>query len=146
MKGQPMKITAKFLAEHDACPEQVALFRKTFPRDGSVTMKNLLKAVEAGLSIDWLDQFIPPERSKLYDETIAAARKLYAAAIAPANKLYNEAIAPANKLYNETIAPALSRALDKEGEDDHPDDRGCRDRHGRLSGTSARQGTGRGTA
>lgn len=49
-----MKITSKFLTERNACSEQVALFRKTFPRGAIINEANLLKANLAGLSLYWL--------------------------------------------------------------------------------------------
>lgn len=49
-----MKITKDFLTNRGACSEQVALFRKTFPRGATINDANLLKANMAGLSLYWL--------------------------------------------------------------------------------------------
>lgn len=47
-------ITAAMLGRRGACPEQVALFRKTFgPDKVLVTAENLRKAAYAGLEISW---------------------------------------------------------------------------------------------
>ena len=54
----------------------------------------------AGLSISWLERFIP-----------APARKAYRKATAPAEKAYDEATTQARKVYQEAIAAALAKAL-----------------------------------
>jgi hypothetical protein len=55
-----MKITAKFLTDNEACSEQVALFRKTFPKGAFINEANLLRANIAGLSLYWLIRHLRP--------------------------------------------------------------------------------------
>jgi len=49
-----MKITAAMLEKHDACEEQVKIFRKEWPNGATVNKNNALRAVELELSIDWV--------------------------------------------------------------------------------------------
>ena len=112
-----MRITDSLLKREGACPDQRKLFRKLYPRGANTTVASLRRAAEAGLSITWLERFIPaPARKayyeatapaqKAYDEAMTAAQKAYYEATAPAWKVYYEAIVPAQKAYDEAIAPA----------------------------------------
>ena len=90
-----MKITKELLITHDACEEQVELFEATFPKGGTTSKANLIKAARAGLYINWLERFVPAPARKVYYEAVAAARKVYRDAAAPAWKVYDEAVVPA---------------------------------------------------
>ena len=128
-------ITAYTLAAAGACAEQVALVREHFG-DGPIrcTARTLTKAARLGLSVSWLERYIPAENWRAYYEATATARKAYDEAAASAEKAYLKATAPAwtaylkataparataylksaataRKAYNEAIAPALARAL-----------------------------------
>lgn len=61
-----MRVTVKDLEARKACTEEVVLFRETFPRGAKVTEANLLKAVDAGLDLEWwAAKFLPaPLRAK----------------------------------------------------------------------------------
>ena len=56
-----MKITAKLLLSARACPEQVKLFRQTFPLAGAEpTQDNLALARSVGLDFNWCTRLLPP--------------------------------------------------------------------------------------
>lgn len=92
-----LRITARLLASKGACPDQVKLFRRTFPKGADVTVKNALKAVSAGLDLNWA----------ACNLLSAPAWKAYLKATAPAWKAYKEATAPALEAYEEATATAL---------------------------------------
>ena len=96
-----MKITTEYLEAHNACPEQVELFDKTFPEGTSITRKACLAAGKAGLNLDWLAGRLFDEQTyDAYTEAAASAFKAYAKARASADKAYREACAvPFYKAY-----------------------------------------------
>ena len=65
-----------------ACREQRAIFRKEWPKGVDVTLENVRRAQEIGLSLEWGKRWFTPEARKAYDEAIAPARKAYHEAIA----------------------------------------------------------------
>src|SRR5271157_897748 len=101
-----MKITVSLLERLRACDSQVELFEKVFPKGCAITERNTLKALQKGLSVDWLLQFVPYEYKKAYQEATASALKAYQEAKATAGKAYQEATAPAGKAYQEAKATA----------------------------------------
>jgi hypothetical protein len=48
-----MKITVAMLRKVHACPEGIALFRKTFGERVIVSMRNCASAQDAGLDLEW---------------------------------------------------------------------------------------------
>ena len=76
-----------------ACREQRAIFRKEWPKGVDVTLENVRRAQEIGLSLEWGRGWFTPEAAKAYDEATAPAGKAFVEAIAPARKAYHEAIA-----------------------------------------------------
>ena len=48
-----MKITVKMLNDLGACGNQVHLFIETFGYEANVDQKNILKAIRAGLQVNW---------------------------------------------------------------------------------------------
>ncbi len=91
-----------------ACREQRDIFRKEWPEGADVTLENVRRAQELGLSLDWGEQWFTVPAKKAYREATAPARKAYLEAIdeaiAPARKVYNEAIATAWKVYDESTS------------------------------------------
>ena len=59
-----MIITAKLLTQHGACPDQVAIVAREWPKGAEVTEAALLRAVELGLDIAWLARMIPAPRRR----------------------------------------------------------------------------------
>lgn len=47
-------ITTKWLEEHDACKEEIAVFRKEWGKSAPLTRKNLLRAMQLELNLEWL--------------------------------------------------------------------------------------------
>ena len=102
------KITVALLQEHCACSEQVAVFKKLWPKGVVPSLKAIRKASEAGLDLRWAAMhLLSPEARKAYNEAVAPAQKAYDEADAPAWKAYNEACASARKAYGEADASAL---------------------------------------
>ena len=67
-----MRITPKLLEDHDACSDQVELFRRWLG-DRSyclLTARNVKLAAQAGLDVEWLFENVDMEPS---DDTLAAA-------------------------------------------------------------------------
>ena len=89
-----------------ACKEQRAIFRKEWPKGVEVTLENVRRAQEIGLSLEWGRGWFTPEAGKAFDEAIAPAGKAFDEAIAPAAKTYHEAIATARKAYDKAAATA----------------------------------------
>jgi len=46
-------ITADYLRQHQACPDQLKLFESTFPNGSKLTIKDYRKAEKAGLDSGW---------------------------------------------------------------------------------------------
>jgi hypothetical protein len=53
-RGKPMKITKQVLKQYVACPRELKLFNKVFPLGVAVSRRNMEKAVNAGLDVEWL--------------------------------------------------------------------------------------------
>ena len=49
-----MRITHDMLVELEACPRDLAIFDREWPKGAGITRKNCLRAAELGLGITWL--------------------------------------------------------------------------------------------
>ena len=79
------RITVQMLKEHKACEDQVKTFGQLFPHGAAVTLRNVLRAVAAGLDIDWAAQhLLSPTAWETYEAARAPAWKTYEAARASA--------------------------------------------------------------
>ena len=72
-----MKITKCMLQAKGACPNQVAVFAKEWPRGATVTLKNCERAAKLGLNVHWVSKNLLPK--KLDDAYGAQQKPLYAA-------------------------------------------------------------------
>ncbi len=122
-------LTAAWLRQHDACPEQVAAFRRLFGEAAEVCQETLDMAVTAGLSVAWLGWRVltAPARAEHarvtapawaeharaaeaawaeYARVAAPAWAEYARVIAPAWAEYDRVAAPARAEYDRVTAPA----------------------------------------
>ncbi len=84
------EITCEWLEEHEACEDHVEKFAATFGDRAELTRANAVRAVRAGLDIDWL-------ATRLLD--------------APARRAYEEATTLAWRAYEEATTLALCDAL-----------------------------------
>lgn len=89
-------VTTDTLRKYRACPEQVKLFKLTFPDGAQLTLENLQAAAKAGLDVDWFAMLIL--RGK--------ARDAYYQATAPAREAYEQAEALAEEAYQQAKAQA----------------------------------------
>src|SRR4030065_156248 len=76
------KITIELLEKYKACATQREIFRATFPDGAALTEENVRIAVDAGLSVAWISQFIHAShrvefemRCKTLDDAYYAKRK-----------------------------------------------------------------------
>src|SRR4249919_2681223 len=100
-KGTPRTITVADLVKAYACSDQVRLFEATFPKGVRVTLRNLNRAVKAGLNVAWTVKLLTPEQWTEYNKATATARAEYYKAIAPALAEYRKARASAWAEYNK---------------------------------------------
>lgn len=54
----PERVTSKFLEELDACEEDMEVFKKLWPNGCKLSERNLLRAAEKGLDINWFSETI----------------------------------------------------------------------------------------
>ena len=67
-----MKITKRMLQAKGACPNQVAVFAKEWPRGATATLKNCERAAKLGLNVHWVSKNLLP---KNLDDAYVAQRK-----------------------------------------------------------------------
>lgn len=69
-KRKTFCVTARWLLETGACASSVAIFKEIFPRGGPITIANLRKAYDNGLSISMLLDFLltPRQRNHAIDK------------------------------------------------------------------------------
>jgi hypothetical protein len=104
------------LWRYAACRKQRKLFRRLYPHGANTTEAGLRRAVKAGLSIEWLEQFIPPAADKAYYRARISAGIAYDRAIArawqgQADSVSRKICAEARDAFYERVAPALAKAL-----------------------------------
>ena len=99
-----MRITSAWLKARHACPEQIEVFSREWPKGVVVSLKVLKRAVELCLDLDWFAKRVLK----------APAEKAYQEATASAEKAYQEAGASALKAYREARASDLWKALKKQ--------------------------------
>lgn len=74
MLRRGMLITAEMLDDKWACAEQVEIFEEEWPDGAKLTKKNLLRAAELELGVDWfLCKFLPRGLSNKYEKQIESA-------------------------------------------------------------------------
>lgn len=71
-----------------------------------VTIQNVRRAQELGLTLAWGEHWFTADARKVYDEAIAQGWKAYKETSAPAWKAYLEAISPARAACRDAIAQA----------------------------------------
>src|SRR4249920_3591561 len=94
-KGTPRTITVADLVKAYACSDQVRLFEATFPKGVRVTLRNLNRAVKAGLNVAWAVTLLTPERRAEYDKAADSAWAEYKKATDSAWAEYEKARATA---------------------------------------------------
>jgi hypothetical protein len=63
------RITAALLVKHNACHDQVELFRRVFPSGCAVNLRTVTRAMAAGLNVRWAAvNLISVPTWKAYDE------------------------------------------------------------------------------
>ncbi len=101
------EITVEWLEEHEACEDHAEKFVATFGDRAELTRANVVRAVRAGLDIDWLaPRLLDAPALRAYEEVRVTAWRAYKKATAPAWRAYKEAMAPALRAYEQVAAPA----------------------------------------
>jgi len=99
-------ITVSDLEDAQACSGQVRLFERTFPKGVRVTLRNLNRAVKAGLNVAWAVNLLTPEQQAEYKKARASAWAEYEKATATAWAEYKKATATAWAEYKKARASA----------------------------------------
>jgi hypothetical protein len=99
-----LHITAAMLTDKGACSDQVALFKRTFPKGAKPTALNLAKARSAGLDYGYITAFLSAPHLAAYE----AARDAHLAA-------YKAACAPHLAAYKAACDASLSEAFAAQG-------------------------------
>ncbi len=89
------------------CPDQCALFAKTFPAGAPLTVQSVDRALAAPLDVGWLIRLLPASQRIEYYRTTARAKTDFDAAIALAQVEYDRSIAlaqPDNYWPDSTLA------------------------------------------
>jgi hypothetical protein len=117
MSAQPalLHITAEMLEAKGAWCDQVALFKRTFPRGLKPTLRNLAKARSVGLGFGYIAEFLNYAHRAAYYAAIAPHRAAYYAAIAPHRAAYYAACAPHEAAYEAARDASLSAAFAAQG-------------------------------
>ena len=107
-KVLPIIITANVLRKIGICKDAIPKFLKVFPSgEAELTEKNLLKAAEADLDIDYFAiRFLLPNQRAAYWAATEPAWEAYLEATAPAWEAYWEETAPAWADFQKAAAPA----------------------------------------
>ena len=87
-----------------ACKEQRDIFEAEWPEGVDVTIENVRRAQELGLTLAWGEHWFTAPARKAYDAARDTAEEAYDAARVPARKVYYAATAPARKAYIEATA------------------------------------------
>ena len=99
-------ITLAMIEAHEACEDQVQLFKQLYPSgEVIVTRESVRAAAEAGLSVAWGSNHLLKGRFlKAYHAAIAAPHRVYLAKTAEPLVAYRDAIAEPQKVYHSRIA------------------------------------------
>ena len=112
----PTRVTAKSLQDLHACPDQVDLFRSTFPRGTRVTRMALVKAAKAGLDVGWwAGKTLPAPLWAEYDRQVAPLWAEYERQQASLWAEYDRQQAPLLAEYERQRALVLADILDPKG-------------------------------
>jgi hypothetical protein len=96
-----MKITAALLVKHNACPDQVKIFRRVFPHGAMPTLANLRKARRATLDVFFLEGILRWSVLAEYD-------KVRGPALAEYDKVCGPALAESEKVCGLVLVAALA--------------------------------------
>jgi hypothetical protein len=111
-----MKISAARLERDGACKEQVEIVRREWgDGDVQIAARILAQARCLGLTVAWLDRYIPAPARDEYERVRDAAWKEYERARDAARKEYERARDAARKECERARDAALLAALSKEG-------------------------------
>ena len=101
-----MKITKRMLQAKGACPNQVAVFAKEWPRGATVTLKNCERAAKLGLNVHWVSKNLLPK--KLDDAYLVQRKALYDAYETQRKPLYDAYEAQRKSFYDAYVTQRQS--------------------------------------
>ena len=115
MRPKPIILTADWLDQQGACPDQADLAICYFGKQARVTRTMLHECAALGLDVEWLAGRLLPYESPAWaayqQATATAWGAAYQQAIAPAWAAYQQATATAWAAYQQARAGALADAL-----------------------------------
>jgi hypothetical protein len=98
-------ITPKWLKVHGACPDQVAIVRKHWPKGATLTLVQLRRAARLGLSLSWLaERVLNPAQRAVWGAALVKANLAWDAAMAEPNRVRAAALAKADRAWNAASA------------------------------------------
>ena len=72
------KVTAKWLEGKGACPWDLDTFKEEWPRGCVVNRKNIERAAELGIDVEWFgDEWLQGETKEVFGKTVQAAWRVY---------------------------------------------------------------------
>ena len=106
------RITVAMLKRMGACSDEVDTFEREWPCGCAPTKKNILRAQELGLNVDWfMDRALTASARAEFNKAIAPARAEYKKAADLAWAEYKKAIAPAWAEFQKATATVLASAM-----------------------------------
>ena len=73
----PEKITAEWLQRIGACEVEVREFERLWPRGAKVTLRNVRKAQEYELDLEWLVNFMPKHLRKHFEKACCVSAEIW---------------------------------------------------------------------
>ena len=109
---RPLILTAAWLRQHNACPEDVAEFRRLFGEAAEVCPETLDMTAAAGLSVVWLGgEVLTAAAQAEYRRVVAAAWAKCRRVVDPAQAEYRRVVAAAQAESRRVAAAAWAALL-----------------------------------
>jgi hypothetical protein len=90
------QVSIETLEKLGACKEQVELFRQTFPDGADYTEANVLRAVAAGLNVDWFGKrVVAAESWRAYEDATTEAWNAHEREKRPTRAVYDKEVTAA---------------------------------------------------
>jgi len=112
MGGRGFEVTMATLKKNKGCSTQVTKFKELFGESARVNLRNLRKAREAGLDVEWVTCLLQKPLRDKYDAAVKPLWDKYDAAVKPLqdkydaarNSLWDKYLAARNSLWDKSLA------------------------------------------
>ena len=101
MGGRGFEVTMATLKKNKGCSTQVTKFKELFGESARVNLRNLRKAREAGLDVEWVTCLLQKPLRDKYDAAVKPLKDKYDAA---RNSLWDKYLAARNSLWDKSLA------------------------------------------